>query len=157
MKKLQFILATLFILLGTSIAASQTMTFVITEAEGESTDFNKQIALYTGVDLEKNYNIMTLIKPNGDVIKDFDTTTYYEGVTSQEEIDELTSKIAGSKIAIVTIDVEANQLTLTIGDVVKGSQEILKTTSMSLCDLDFSSKAAVFDMDKKLAIYCVKN
>ena len=156
MKKLQFILATLFILLGTSIAVSQTMTFVISEADRESTDYNIQIAMYTDVDLEKNDNIMTLIKPNGDVIKDFDTTIYYEGATSQEEIDELTSKIAGSKVAIVTIDVENNQLSLTIGVVVKGSQEILKATAMSLCDLDFSSQAALFDMEKKLGVYCVK-
>ena len=156
MKKLQFILAALFILLGTSNAFSQTMTFVITEAEGESSDFNKQIALYTDVDLQKGSDIKTLIKPNGDVIKNFDTTKYYEGVTSQEEVDERTNIIAGSNIAIVSIDIETNQLGLTIGEVINNPQEILKSTSMSLCDLD-SSKAAIFDMDKKLAIYCVKN
>lgn len=157
MKKFKFILVTLFFLLITSNVSSQAMTFVITEQEGESSNYTKQIAMYTDVDLEKTGNIMTLIKPNGDVIKNFDTTKYYEEVTSQEEIDELTNKIVGSKIAIVTIGVEENQLTLTIGDVINGQNEILNSTAMSLCDLDFSGKAALFDLDKKLAIYCIKN
>ncbi len=157
MRKFQFILAALFILLGTNIAFSQTMTFVVTEAEGESSDFSKQIALYTDVDLQKDGEIMILIKPNGEVLKDFNTTTYYEAVTSQEEIDKRTNKIAGSKIAIVTIDVANNQLTLIIGEVVNNPNEILKSTAMSLCGLDFSSKAALFDMETKIAIYCVKN
>lgn len=156
MKRLQFILVTLFILLGTSNAFSQKMTFVITEPEGESNDYNKEIALYTDVDLQKNGDIITLIKPNGDVIKNFNATAYYEGVTSQKEIDDLTISITGSKIVAVSINTAKNQLELTIGEVINDPKEILKTTSMSLCDLDFSSKAALFDMEKRLAVYCVK-
>jgi len=157
MKIFKFILTTLLLLLVTSNAFSQTMTFVITEKESKNSEFSKEITVYTDVDLKKSDNIITLIKPNGDVVKNFDTTIYYEGVTSQEEIDELTNKIAGSIIAIVTIDIDTSQLGLTIGEVINNSQEILKSTSMSLCDLDFSSKAAIFDMNKKLAIYCLKN
>ena len=156
MKKLQFIIVTLFILLGTSNAFSQTMTIVVTASENESSDINKNLATYTDVDFQKDGDIMTLIKPNGEVIKYFDTTTYYENATSQEEVNQLTNNIAGSEIAIVTIDKKNNLLKLTIGDVVNDTKEILKSTALSLCDLDFKSKAAVFDMNKKLALYCVK-
>jgi len=150
MKKLQFILATLFILLLTNHAFSQTMDFMVTASGGG------QNAVYNDVSRDKTINIVTLFKPNGEVVKDFDLYKYYDGVTSQEEMDELTDKIDGYEVAVISINKENNQLILSIGTIAK-IKEIFNLTSRSECDLDSTSKISIFDMKKMTAIYMHNN
>lgn len=151
------ILLTLLLFLGriNTFSQNNTMTFVIVTSENGSEEFNKQIALYSDVNLDKETNILTLIKSNGEVVKNFDTSKYYEGAENQAEIEERTRKIVGDILAIVTIDPKNDQLSLTIGHAVFGQEEILETDLMSLTDLDFK-EAALIDMKNKLAIFCVK-
>ncbi len=149
MKKLQFILTTLFILLLTNHAFSQTMNFMVIASGGG------QNAVYNDVARDKTDNIITLFKPNGEVVKDFDLVKYYEGVTSQKEVDELANKIVGSEIAIISIDTENNQLSLAIGDVT--NTDLISPTSISECDLDCISKTSIFDLGKDITIYMHNN
>ncbi len=149
MKKLKFILTALFILLLTNHAFSQTMDFMVVASGGG------QNAVYNDIARDKTDDIITLFKPNGEVVRDFDLAKYYEGDKSQEELEELTNKIVGSEIAIISIDTENNQLSFAIGDVT--NTDIISPTSMSECDLDCISKTSIFDMGKDITIYMHNN
>ena len=147
MKKLLAI--ALLSLLTNSVFAK---TCVVATAKPGSTDFENTIATYTNIETRETM-IMTVITKDGEIMTDLNLETYYDGVTTQEEVDARTKKLKESQISIISIEEEENQLTLAIGTGQEG-EELLKTDVMSMADLS-SSKSAVFDMNKRMTIYCV--
>ena len=151
-----FLLLTAF---NSNIYSQETSMSVVvnTSNSEENINFLKNLANYPKIDISKTSNHITLIKPDGEVIQDFDTAKFYAGLSTQEEVNEKTKNILGSKIAIITIDIENNILTLSVGEVVEGMKDIFEMNAMTMNDLDFKKNAALLDMKNKIAIYCTKN
>lgn len=130
---------------------------VATSTDDNPNDYNHTIATYSDVEM-KDGMIMTVITKDGDVLRNLNLETYYDGVTSQEEIDARSARLIGSQMAIISVDKKEGQLSLAIGDGTvpdpKRDDNLIDSSAMSLSDLS-SSKAALFDVKGNLAIYCV--
>jgi hypothetical protein len=156
MKKLH-ILFIVFCMLIISNTFSQSIKLIITQSESQNDDFSKSIATYNDIDTREDIGIMTLIKPNGDVVKHFDLEIYFAHCHNQAEVDELLNKLAGSTFIKVSLSIENDTVQLIIGDIINDSKNMVNISSVSTSGLDFSRETALFDIDKKTAIYCIKN
>jgi hypothetical protein len=150
MKKL-LVLATLSLMSVSSFASMHCSIATDTNGDG---NFDNNIALYENVDTSKSSTITTLIKSDGSVVENYDISKLYEGVTTQEEIDARTASVAGSQIAIVNIEKEQEQMTLSTGSFTGNTERLLVSDHMAFGDLD-AGRLGLFNMRDGLSIFCV--
>lgn len=119
---------------------------------GDVNTHDRRVALYHDVE-KSNSTMMTLIKPNGEVLENFSTETYFEGVASQAEIEARKKEIVGSKLASVGVD-EQGRLILAIGTIQDSTEELFKSNAMMMGTTD--RLQVLFDMENKISITCNK-
>jgi len=146
---MKFTLMTLLTLFSLSTFAK---TCFVAQPEDNPNDYSSNLATFTDVE-KKDGNLIVLIKDNGEVVADFNVEEYYQGATTQEEVDNLTAMIKGSRIAMINTDSATNTLSLAIGRLNGDIEDMLNSSSAVTTDLS-SSKAALFDSTTSLVIFC---
>ena len=130
--------------------SSFSMVCSITEPGGDDNSYDSELARYENV-TQEGKSIMTIIKPNGEILKDYDMGKLYDGAHTWEEMKERTASFAGSKVAIIDIG-DHNQLIISIGNTYNDSRKIMKSNVMVIGSPD--STEVVFDFKNKIAISC---
>jgi hypothetical protein len=121
----------------------------------DENSFDQNLALYLDVDTTKEHTIMTIIKSNGEVLKDVDFEELFKGL-SLDELEALKKELDGGKIAYINVEKDQEQLALGLGDI-NFSQEIsMKVGTAVIQSLD-AKMNVVMDYKYKLSVTCMEN
>lgn len=93
----------------------------INQPTADADNHDETVAVYK--DIKKSDTFLTVIKQNGEVLKNFDVETYFGGFASEEEFKERVNAIAGSKLAAISVD-ESGWLALSIGTVSASAEKV---------------------------------
>jgi hypothetical protein len=117
-------------------------------------NFSTNLALYSDMDTSKSRTIMTLINPDGSVVKNYDFSDIYDGVKDEAEINARTAAVAGGQIVLINIEQELGQVSLSTANLDNlGASVEFNADAMTLGDLD-TSKLALFNMNKGISVFC---